>query len=259
MSMLSNLNTIVTFILSISVVVMAVCRMAHIDMDKVLYRYVAPIMLAGMTGVFAFFSIIGGDNPDYYLAVALLGFAVLMINNRRDWKNGVPIYMLRSAVIIKNERWPGDIKSRIKFENFVVGMGVVVTVGVTGVAAMEGRGDPLQIYSAHAEPRVTTPNGTLTVVYDLRRVRLCVGYVDRFIVNAATDQPVQSFAPTPVGASKLGERVDGIRVKVQLENLPVGNYIYRANITHYCDDSPAPYIKRTPDVPFIVSPDPIKE
>lgn len=256
MSILSDLNTLVTLILSIFVIASSFCRFVIIKMHLVQYRYVAPIVLAHVFALFVFFGIIGGEKPDYFMPVALAAFGLWMLNNRNDWKEGIPSYMLRTSFVSAEAGKPGNATRRQQFQNFVVGTGMAVTVGVTGTAAMD-RGDPLQIISAHAEPKVTTPNGTLDIVYTLRRTRVCAGAVDRFIVRADNDQPVQSFGSTPIGAAKIGVLVEGLRVKIQLANLPVGNYIYRTTVTHYCDDSPAPYIKRTPDVPFIVAPAPV--
>lgn len=255
MAYLTSINTILTLALAIGVFISGFSRSVDIKLQRVQYRYAAPVVCALLFSLFVIYSIFTGDTPDYYMPVGLLFAAIYLYNNREDWKHGVPAFALKSAFLIEGIAQPGRVVQRLKFQNFMVATSFVLVIGSTAIATAQGRGSPVIIYSVHAEPLVTTPNGQIDMVYSFRRTRLCTGYVNRFIVAKGSDEPVQVFESTPVGGGKIGSRQDDVRVRLKLDNLPIGNYIYRATMTHYCDDSPTPYIRRTPDVPFIVAPE----
>lgn len=266
LEILSDLNSMVTLGLSTFVIGAAFCRMRVIEMRVVQYRYAAPIFLAWVFGLFSLWTLIGGDRPDYYMPIALLAISIQMFNNRNDWRQGVPPHMLRERrhpethMVDRRKPEPRgrpSINKWVKVQNFFVGLGVCVTMGVTATAAIDGQGNPIQIYSVHAEPRIVTPNATIEIVYSLRRTRTCSGYVDRFIIQTDNQQVVQRFASTAIGSAKIGIRLD-VRVPIKLDNLPIGNYVYRAIASNYCDDSAKPYVTVVPDVPFIVGPEQVK-
>lgn len=267
MTTLSDLNSLMSLGLALLVFGSVFCRFAVIEMRRIQYRYVAPIVMAGLAAVFTIFTLVGGDKADYFMPIALAGFGFSLWNNRRDWENGVPDHMLRveyrdpalhrrkADVETVPARRRSDRILPTRVQNFLVGMGMAATVGVTGVTAMEGTGQPLHIYSIHPEPRAVTPNGEMNLVFTLRRTRVCSGYVDRFIVRAEGGQIVQRFSPSPIGAFRVGVKSEGVRVPLKLDGIPPGNYVYRSTITHFCEDRAAPYVMTTPDVPFIVVPE----
>lgn len=255
--MLSDLNALVTLALGGFVLVSGFCRISIIEMRSAQYLRVAPTFIATVFAAFVLWSLIGGDRPDYFTPVGLLACAVAMYNSKADWAHGMPYHMLRRQAFAESSFSFDIAKRRMTLQNAVVAFSTAITLGVTGSSAMD-RGDPLLIFSAYAQPRITTPNGEISIVYSLRRVRVCSGYVERFIIRADNESTAQSFLPTPIGGATIGKTVNDLKVKIKLDNLPIGAYIYRANITHQCDDSPAPYIKRTPDVPFVVGPEPVK-
>jgi len=257
MSLLAGLNSLVTLGLAVAVMVVGLCRFNSIKIKTVQLRYVLPTICGTTHGIIVFFLTVGADQPDFFTAVPLLGTLVYMLNNRSEWRQGVPLYMMRGTAIIKNERWPGDIIKRLKTENFLALTALATAMMFSTVAAMEGRGEPLQIYKVYADPRVTTSNGDLDIVYTYRRTRPCTGSIDRTIMRAGSEAVAQRFAPTPQATTKIGVTLENVRVHIELDNLAPGNYVYRAIATSYCDDAPAPYIKVLPDVPFIVAPDPL--
>lgn len=254
MTALALINIGVTLLFALFVMASTICRITQIDMRAVRYIFAAPILMMFAWSASVFFSLIGGDTPDWYQPLCLFGLAVHLWTTKEDWRAGVPHYMLRRTAYVQMLNGPVRVVARVRFENYVVGALTVATMGAAAVGALDGRGQPLQIYSAQAFPPVATANGTLRIVYSVRRVRACSGYADRFIVDAASGDTVQSFATTPVGGAEVGRRRNGVNVILKLDNLAVGRYIYRAVIYHSCPD--AQYTMRSPDVPFIVAPPP---
>lgn len=249
--MLTTINEFVTFILAAFVFGSSLCRIDAINLKAIQYRYVAPIILAVVWSASVLLQLIGGDMPDWYQPLGLLGFAVFLFNNRVDWAGGVPAHMLRETFLMNETMKPGNVRNRLRFQNAATATLVLVSVGASGLGASDGRGQPVQIYSAHAEPIVTVPGGEIDIVYSMRRVRACSGYADRFIVHPKSNTTVQNFDRQPVGSLKPGGKVDA-RVHLKLADLPAGNYVYRAVVYSNCPDEV--YVQQTPDVPITVSP-----
>lgn len=249
--MLTTINELVTFLLAAFVFGSAICRIDAIDMKTVQYRYVAPIVLALVWSASVLLQLVGGDIPDWYAPLGLLGFGLFLFNNRLDWAHGVPAHMLRETFLLAETLKPGNVRKRLRAQNLATATLVLVSVGASGLGASDGRGQPVQIYSAHADPIVTVPGGEIDIVYSMRRVRTCSGYADRFIVNPRTNTTVQNFERQPVGSLKPGGRVDA-RVHLKLADLPAGNYVYRAVVYSNCPDEV--YVQQTPDVPITVAP-----
>lgn len=252
MTALSLINIGVTLTFAVFVMASTLCRITQVDMKLVRYVYVAPILMMFAWSASVFFSLIGGDTPDWYQPLCLFALVTHLWTTRFDWENGVPHHMLRRTAYVQMLNGPVRVVARVRFENYVVAFFTVCTMGAAAVGALDGRGNPLQIYSAMAKPSVTVPGGTLQIVYSLRRVRVCPGYVDRFIINADTQDVAQTFGSTPIGGSEVGVRRDGVTVTLKLGTLPVGRYFYRATIYHNCPD--AEYAVRSPDVPFVIAP-----
>lgn len=252
MTALALINIGVTLAFSIFVMGSTLCRITQIDMKAVRYVYVAPILMMFTWSSAVFFSLIGGDTPDWYQPLCLFGLVTYLWTSRYDWEHGVPHFMLRRTAYVQMLSGPVRVVARVRFENYVVAFATVCTLGAAAVGALDGRGNPLQIYSAIAKPGVTVPEGKLQIVYSLRRVRVCPGYVDRFIINADTQDVVQTYGSTPIGGSDVGVRRDAVTVTLKLGDLPVGRYFYRATIYHNCPD--AEYTVRSPDVPFVIAP-----
>lgn len=251
MTIFALINIGVTLAFALFVMGSTICRITAIDMRLVRYRFVAPILMMFFWSASVFFSLIGGDTPDWYQPLCLLAISLHLWNSRLDWNRGMPHYMLRRAAYVAMMNSPIRIVKRVKFENAVVAILTAMTVGATAVGAMDGRGEPLQIYSAQAEPSVVPPNGMVKIVFDFRRVRGCPGYADRFIINSDTQKVAQAFGTTPIGSADIGPRRE-IAVPLVLNNLPVGRYFYRSVIYHSCPDGR--YVSRSPDVPFVVAP-----
>lgn len=237
----------VTLALACFVVVSGFCRIANIDMKGVQYRYVAPFVLFFFWALFVAMTLLGGDKPDWYQPLGLLAVAVYLWNTKVDWKRGMPKHYKRDALLPHR-----TARQRlVTVENVIIGGLAVVSMGVVGVGAADGRGDPLQIYSAYAKPPVVAPGDTLEIIYSFRRVRVCPGYTSRFIVDANSNEVVQSMEPAPVGGSATGQKLVGVPVAIKLNpDLEPGRYVYRSVVYSNCED--AAYTKQTPDVPFVI-------
>lgn len=249
MSIFGLLNVGLTLALAMFVMGSTLCRMTQIDMKKVRYRYVLPILLFFCWAASVFFSLIGGDLPDWYQPLGLLAIGMHLWNNRLDWSDGAPAYMLQSSFF--KAQFAGRVftGARVRFENVCAVVLGSVTLAAAAVGALDGRGEPIQVYSAQAEVPIVNSHGPLKVIYEVRRVRYCMGYVDRFIVNAE-GAPVQNFPTKPIGSSEIGRKVT-IEVYLPLDDLPSGAYTYRVTAYHSCGDGR--YVTRVPEIPFVVA------
>ncbi len=249
---ISSLHYLVTFALAIFVVGSGFCRIVNIDMKKVQYRYVAPSVLFFVWGVGIVFSLIGGDRVDWFQPIGLLAISVYFWNTRSDWREGMPEYF-KAESRLKFAFSRIVALRKLKLENFGIGAVVAISVGVAGVGATEGRGDPLQIYSVHANPPVVNAGKTINILYTFRRVRMCPGYVTRFIIDADTGLVAQNFAQTPTGSAEVGKKMIDVPITLTLDpDLKPGRYVYKAIIYSNCED--ANYTKEVPLVPFVIAP-----
>lgn len=248
--MLALLNEFAVFLLSGFVLCSAVCRVDAIRAGEVRYRYVAVPMLSAAYAGSALGTMLGGDDPNWYQPFALLALGLVLFNDRHEWENGTPEHARSDRFVM---RYPGGEykgERRLRLENVTV---LALFAGATAAAAfgaMQGQGYPLQFFSARADPQVLRPGGRLEIVYDIRRVRACSGYVDRFILNPGTNSVVQTFERQPVGSLRPGKRAT-TRVSLILADLPQSAYIFRAVVKHSCPDGD--YVQYTPDVPFTVA------
>ena len=250
---LASMNYVVTFALASFVVGSGFCRIAQVDMKQAQYRYVAPFVLFFVWGSGVAISLIGGDRVDWFQPIGLLAISIYFWNTRGDWSEGMPAHYMREGRLQMAPDREVAVR-KLTLENAGIGAFVALSVGVAGVGATEGRGDPLQIYSVYVSPPVATAGSPIEIKQTFRRVRVCPGYATRFIMDADTGQAVQSFAPTPMGATAVGRKmVDATVVTLQLSpDLKPGRYFYKSIIYSACDD--ANYTKEVGPAPFVISP-----
>lgn len=250
---LTNLNYLVTFTLAAFVMGSGFCRIVQIDMKAAQYRFVAPILLFFVWGCSVLLSLLAGDKVDWFQPVGLLAIAIYFWNGRKDWASGMPEHYKRERRI-SQARSIVVAARKLKLENLAIGGLVAVSVGAAGVGATEGHGDPLQIYSVFVQPPVATAGRTIEIKQTFRRVRVCPGYATRFIIDADTGLPAQTFAPSPIGATAVGRKlVDATVVTLALDaNLKPGRYFYKSILYSQCEDSN--YTKEVGPAPFVISP-----
>lgn len=249
---LANLNYLVAFSLASFVAASGFCRIAQIDMKQAQYRYVVPSVLFFVWGASILFSLIAGEKLDWFHPIGLLGMTVYFWNTKGDWHEGMPEHYRREGRL-QRATYREVARKQLTVENVVIGGFVAMSIGVAGVGAAEGRGDPLQIYSVFADPPVTHAGEPITIKYTFRRVRPCPGYVSRFVVDATTGLPAQSFEQTPTGAAQVGKKMVDVPITLRLDDhLPPGRYFYKAVIYSNCSD--ANYTKEVPLVPFVIAP-----
>lgn len=251
--MLSLINEAVILVLAGFVLVSAICRVNLIHASTVRFRYVAVPMIASIWAVSLIGTMLNGDDPSWYQALGLLVPALVLFNDKHEWKNGVPPHAQRSHFVMTYHGGPDAGDRVVRAENTVVLAVILVAVAAAAVGSA-AQGIPLRIFSAHSEPIVVAPGAKFDIVYDIRRIRACSGEVDRFIVNSA-GSVVQTFERQPLGALRPGKRRT-TRVSLVLADLPASTYTFRAVMTHNCPDGR--YVQYSPDVRLVSAavPDP---
>ena len=250
---LASMNYVVTFALASFVVGSGFCRIAQVDMKQAQYRYVAPFVLFFVWGSGVAISLIGGDRVDWFQPIGLLAISIYFWNTRGDWSEGMPAHYMREGRLQMAPDRAVAVR-KLTLENLSIGGFVALSVGVAGVGATEGRGDPLQIYSMFVEPPVARAGKSIEIKQTFRRVRVCPGYATRYVIDASTGMAVQTFDPSPVGASEVGKKmVDATVVSIPLAaDLKPGRYFYKSVIYSACDD--ANYTKEVGPAPFVIAP-----
>lgn len=124
-----------TFMLAGFALASSFCRIAHIDMKGVQYRYVAPFVLIFLGTLGIVTSLIGGDHSTWYEPVVLLAFCLHLWNTRADWANGMPKHFKREN---HDRRGPHRTRTRVAVENTLVVAFVLAAVGVVGISSASG-------------------------------------------------------------------------------------------------------------------------
>lgn len=243
------INEAVTLALAVFVFVVAICRVDSLRVQHVQMRYAAPPLLAITWSVSVLVTMLGGDEPNWYQPLGLLAFGLFLYNNKEDWQHGPPGYAM-NATFISEYRGAGDARQMLHMRNGIIAALIGLALVAAMLGAIHGQGQPLQIFNARAEPAAVNPGGKVDIVYDMRRVRACAGYVDRFIVNPATNAVAQAFERQSTGSLRPGSRAT-VRVSLTVGLLEPSEYVFRSIITHECPDQT--YVQYTPDVPVVVA------
>jgi hypothetical protein len=254
MTFLSILNAAGILVPALYIIYTAAGRVRMADRREVQWKYVASLVLAACWAGACLLAMVGGEAPDWYQPLGLMAIALDLLNTRDAWRHGPPPSIRREAFIRRNVMRPIRVFQNLRYQNGLTIVALVGTVAVSAGGAVDGRGNPLLIFSAYADPIVANPESSLDIVYSLRRVRVCSGYVDRFILDAKGEDVVQRFESQPIGSTRPAAGKTTARLRILLDDLPAGKYIFRAVVYSACPDGN--YVQQSPDVPFMVAPAP---